>query len=114
MPLGDKAPSDPKEFIQRCVQKRKIYWTYHVNIRLKRRFITRAAILESIDDYEIIEEYPEDKYLPSYPVYSEYEGTGFHILFAVDMAGDNVRIITAYRPNVLDWEEDLKTRRQSL
>jgi hypothetical protein len=106
-------PDDPLAFIQRCVRERKIMWTYHVNMRLKGRFISRQEILESVADLEIIEEYPEDKYLPSYLVYAQHRRLVFHILFAVDVAGDNVRVVTAYHPNPEEWEADLKTRRQS-
>lgn len=106
-------PDDPLEFIQRCVKQRKIRWTYHVNMRLKGRFISRQAILESVDTYKIIEEYPKDKYLPSYLVYSQYQNLIFHVLFAVDVQGDNVRVVTAYRPDLEEWEEDMKTRRVS-
>ena len=67
-------PDDPLEFIRRCVTQRKILWTYHVNMRLKGRFISRHDLLTSSPDYEIIEEYPDDKYLPSYLVRSDYEG----------------------------------------
>lgn len=107
-----KLPEDPLEFIRRCAQQRKLFWTYHVNMRLRGRFIARRAILESIDDYEIIGEYPMDKYLPSYLVYSQHGGDIFHILFAADVEGDNVRIVTAYRPSSEEWEADFKTRRQ--
>ena len=102
---------NPLAFIRRCLREGKIYWTYHVNMRLRGRSISRRAILDSVDDYEIIEENPEDKYLPSYLVYTVYEGVVFHILYAVDINGDNVRIITVYRPSLYDWDEDLKTRR---
>jgi hypothetical protein len=34
-----------------------------------------------------------------------------HVLFAVDVPGDNVRVITAYRPSADEWNDDLKTRR---
>ncbi|MDP2984581.1 MAG: DUF4258 domain-containing protein [Candidatus Latescibacter sp.] len=107
-------PDDPLHFIQRCVKLRKVLWTYHVNVRLKDRFIPRQAIVESHEHYEIIEKYPEDKYLPSYLVYSEFGGDVFHLLFAVDVKGDNVRIITAYRPSHDEWEDDLKIRRYTL
>jgi hypothetical protein len=83
-------------------------------MRLKGRSISRKKILESVSIFEIIEEYPKDKYLPSYLIYSQHQGSIFHVLFAVDVAGDNVRIVTAYYPNTEEWEEDLKTRRQSL
>jgi hypothetical protein len=80
-------------------------------MRLRGRFINRQAILQSNESYEILEEYPRDKYLPSYLVYSEYQGDTFHILFAVDLEGVNVRIVTVYRPNPGEWEEGFRTRR---
>ena len=36
-------PSDPIGFIQDCVRRRRVLWTYHVNIRLAGRFIPREA-----------------------------------------------------------------------
>lgn len=107
-------PDDPLEFIRRCVRQGKVLWTYHVNMRLKGRFINRQAILESHEHYEIIEKYPKDKYLPSYLAYSEYQGDIIHILFAVDLQGDNIRIVTAYRPSLEEWKEGFRTRRDSL
>lgn len=107
-------PDVPIEFIQRCVREGKIRWTYHVGMRLKGRFIPRQDIVESTDSFEIIEEYPADKYLPSYLVYAQSRGRVFHVLFATDVAGDNVRIVTAYHPDLGKWEGDLKTRRQAL
>lgn len=106
-------PDNALEFIKRCVREQKIWWTYHVNMRLKGRFIARQAILDSIDNYEIIEEYPKDKYLPSYLVCSRYRGCTFHVLFAADVERDNVRVITAYYPSLEEWVEDLRTRRRS-
>jgi hypothetical protein len=87
-------------------------WTYHINMRLKQRSISRHEIISSIVDYEIIDEYPEDKYFPSYLIFSRHKHTVFHILFAVDVDGDNVRVVTAYYPDPEEWESDLKTRRK--
>ena len=81
-------------------------------MRSKGRFISREAILSSIDSYEIIEEYPKDKYLPSYLIFTKHDSDIFHILVAVDFSGDNVTIVTAYRPTKDKWESDLKTRRK--
>ncbi len=83
-------------------------------MRLKGRFIKKKAILLSYKNYEIIEENPKDKYLPSYLVYSEFQGDIFHVLFAVDLEGANVRIVTAYRPSLAEWEEGFRKRRVSL
>jgi hypothetical protein len=55
-------PDDPLDFIQRCVREKRIAWTYHITMRLKGRFIARQEILDSVADYEMIEEYPKNKY----------------------------------------------------
>lgn len=82
-------------------------------MRLRERFIPRETILQSVDEYEIIDEYPTDKYLPSYLVYSQHQGVPFHILFAADMEGYNVRVVTAYYPDPAHWDAALKTRRRT-
>jgi hypothetical protein len=105
-------PEDPLAFIQRCVQRRQLSWTYHINMRLQGRFISRQDILGAVNTYEVIESYPEDKYLPSYLVYARIGTEGFHVLFAVDVPAEQVRVITAYRPDPEAWESDQKTRRR--
>jgi len=114
MPSDRLIPDNPLDFIKRCVEEEKIFWTYHVNMRMKGRFILRQIIFDSIRDYEIIEEYPEDKYLPIYPVFSKHRERAFHVLFSVDVVDDNVRVITAYYPSLEEWEEGFRTRRKSL
>ena len=106
-----KLPDDPLTVIQTCVRQQSILWTYHVNMRLQGRSIARQAILEAVDTYEIIEAYPEDKYFPSYLVLATHHEEGFHILFAPDVEGTNVRVVTAYRPSPDEWASDGKTRR---
>jgi hypothetical protein len=99
-------------FIKSCINRRKIHWTYHVNMRLKGRFIPREAILSSVDTYEIIEEYPKDKYFPSYLIYAEYEKQIIHIQIAIDLKNDNIAIVTTYKPTLDKWDKDFKTRRR--
>jgi len=70
-------------------------------------------ILNSTGSYEIIKSYPDDKYMPSYLVYSKVDDIIIHILFAVDIEHKNVRVVTAYRPDPSHWKKDLKTRRKS-
>ena len=106
-----KIPDYPLAFIQKCVRERRIYWTYHVNMRLAGRQIARHDILGAVDSYEIIESYPGDKHLPSYLVLAEFAKSSFHILFAADVEAGNVRIVTAYRPDPKEWQSNFRTRR---
>jgi hypothetical protein len=108
----NKIPADPLAFIQKCIRKKKLFWTWHANMRMAKRFIPREAILEGVDSYEILEEYPDDKYMPSYLVYARHRGIVFHVLFAADVPEDNLRVITAYHPRPEEWSKDLKRRKQ--
>ena len=74
MTTGRGLQTDALAFIQRCVRERKVYWTYHVNMRLAGRHISRDELLVATETYEIIESYPEDKYLPSYLVWATSRG----------------------------------------
>ena len=112
MNLPDRTlPADPLRFIQECVRDRQVLWTYHVNMRLRGRFIRRETVLDAVESYEIIEAYPTDKYLPSYLVLGRAVGEAFHVLIAADVEGRNVRVVTTYRPSASEWEDDWKTRR---
>lgn len=110
--MKNEIPKNALEFIKQCIREGKLYWTYHVNMRLERRTITREMIISSLDNMEIIEEYPDDKYLPSYLVLSKYKRILFHVLIAADVIEENIRIITAYIPDKGKWEEDFKRRRK--
>jgi hypothetical protein len=66
-----------------------------------------------VDSYTVVEAYPDDKYLPSYLLLATPAGEGFHVLFAVDVEGDNVRVITSHHPSPEEWEPDLRTRRSN-
>jgi hypothetical protein len=80
-------------------------------MRLSGRFIPRETILAAVASYELVEAYPGDKYLPSYLILGRHGLEAFHVLFATDLEGDNVRVVTSYRPDPEEWEADLKARR---
>ena len=76
-PPARSAPKDPLAFIVRCVREQRVYWTYHVNMRLAGRHISRRDICEATDTYELVEAYPDDKYRPSHLVLAATAGTPF-------------------------------------
>jgi hypothetical protein len=100
------------EFIKDCVRERRIVWTYHVTMRLQGRFISRESILAGVESFEIIEEYPDDKYLPSFLVFAKTGEEVFHIHIAVDRQESQVRIITTYRPTPDRWQRGFRRRKR--
>ena len=83
-------------------------------MRMREKHVSRTEVFEAIDSFEIIEAYPDDKYLPSYLIFANSRGQVFHILFAVDVVEDNARVVTAYRPGPNEWEADLRTRKKTI
>ena len=88
----------------------KIKWTAHILTRLQQRNINPSDIKNCIMTGEIIEQYPKDYPFPSC------------LLLGVCMANKQLHtvigcgegflwLITAYRPDIEEWEPDFKTRR---
>lgn len=106
----DRVPANPLEFIRTCVRLRAVYWTYHVNLRLRKRSIDRRDFLGAVDTFEFIESYPDEKYLPSFLVYFLAHGQAHHAVVAVDTENSNVRIVTVYKPDSCQWSSDMRRR----
>lgn len=82
-------------------------WRKHALERMLERSITRNEVMECAYKGEIIESYPEDFPFPSFLVlYSD--PMPLHIVMA--MEGEDCYIITAYRPNSDEFENNFTTR----
>jgi len=106
-----KIPDDAVGFIRRCLSEARVYWTYRVNMRLAARGIGRNDVLRAASDLQLVESYPDDKYLPSYLLLAQAQPGPFHLLCAVDVEGRNIRIVTAYRPDPAEWGDSMTRRR---
>jgi hypothetical protein len=87
-------PERPLDFIRECLFRREIRWTYHVTMRLKQRSLGSEILIKGAASLEIIESYPDDKYLPSFLLRGEFEDRVFHVQIATDVQAGNVRIVT--------------------
>jgi Domain of unknown function (DUF4258) len=104
-------PDAPLAFIKDCLGGGRVRWTYHVTMRLQQRGLTAGTIRNAMAALEILEAYPQDKYLPSFLVRGESEGCVFHAQIATDVEGDNIRIVTIYTPDPTEWDQGLRLRR---
>jgi hypothetical protein len=80
-------------------------------MRLEQRSLGSEMLLKGAESLEIIEAYPDDKYLPSFLVRGEVEGRVFHAQIATDVEAGNVRIVTMYFPVPDDWDSGFRIRR---
>lgn len=93
-----------------CANEDDIFMTFHVAERCRERNISADDILSTILNGEIIENYPNDYPFPSALVFGY--NVNNQILHVVAGVGNNkLWIITAYYPDTVKWENDLKTRK---
>lgn len=98
--------------LKSLISQKKVKWATHCLERLQERDITREDVFNCIFHGEIIEDYPEDFPYPSCLVfgYTVNQQT-IHVVAGTDQG--YVYMITAYFPNTIKFENDLKTRRRS-
>jgi len=61
-------------------------------MRLQQRGLDAEALRNAVSSLEIVEAYPDDKYLPSFLLRGEIQGAVFHAQIATDVEGDNIRL----------------------
>jgi hypothetical protein len=80
-------------------------------MRLEQRSLRSDMLRKGADSLEVIEAYPDDKYLPSFLVRGEFEGHVFHAQIATDVEAGNVRVVTMYIPVLEEWDSGFRIRR---
>lgn len=89
----------------------KIAITKHAKERLRERGIKVDDITHCIDTGEIIKQYKDDKPLPSCLILGKTTDNKYmHIVLSRNE--DFIYLITAYYPDVTQWEADFKTRKE--
>lgn len=91
--------------------KGNIKWSVHSLKRMRERSISSLDYKNSIMTGEIIEQYPNDRPLPSCLILgNNLADAKLHNVSATD--NDYIYAITAYFPNRFEWEADFKTRKE--
>ena len=98
------------EIIRKFCNQSKIKWSSHCLERMQERDISRADVKNCLEYGEIIEDYPEDFPYLSCLVFG-YSINNKIIHVVVGNNGEYLYVITAYFPNILKFEADLKTRK---
>lgn len=93
-----------------CVQRR-IKWSTHVAMRIQERGISRADVINCLENGEIIADYPTDYPHPSCLVFGyTLDNRIIHVVVGCDE--ENLYIITVYYPSLSKFQEDMKTRKE--
>ena len=88
-----------------------IQWRKHALERMLQRSISRSEVKEAIKYGEIIENYEDDTPFPS-ALFFYSKVQNIHVVASLDHETKTLYIITAYIPNNIYFEDNLKTRRK--
>ncbi len=98
--------------VKELATKDKLAFKKHTVLRMSQRNISADAVKQTLQRCEIIEDYPEDRPLPSALVLGYTENNRvLHTVIALDEGEEMLWIITVYEPTLLEWEEGFKKRR---
>lgn len=100
------------EHIHILAQNKKIRFTEHAIQRFtKRRIDIITDLVPALLNSEIVECYPDDYPYKSYLILGTTVNKKYlHIVCAI--GNDELWIITAYFPDINEWEKDFKTRKK--
>lgn len=88
-----------------------IEWTTHILNRFVSRAFTRESVIHALNHGFVIEDYPEDVPYPSCLVLGrDVHDSPMHIVCAFD--GTTIWMVTVYKPDDADWNEDYSVRRK--
>ncbi len=99
--------------IHDLAEKDRIAFKKHTVLRMRQRNISADEVKESLANGKIIEDYPEDRPLPSQLIsgYTQQKRP-IHTVVAVDREEKMLWIITVYEPNLEEWHEGFERRKK--
>lgn len=97
------------EPIRERFNKGEFILSLHALKRAAAREIESWQMIEAVNNGEIIEDYPNDKYGPSCLIFGRTNNNRpLHIQVSYP---EITKVITVYEPSLQEWEDDLKTRK---
>jgi len=97
--------------IRKAFEENRYEYSLHAVDQSIIRYITRKEIHETIDEGEIIEDYPADKYGPSCLICGTTKSGRWLHIHCSYASRYKIKIITLYEPNPNEWIE-YKIRRK--
>lgn len=101
-----------KTVISNAISEGRVEWKTHALKRLLERELSREDVLLTLQNGEVIEEYPNDFPFSSCLIFNNDYLNPIHVVVALDIESMRVFIITVYRPDEFNFEQDFKTRKK--
>jgi Domain of unknown function (DUF4258) len=103
--------SETFQIIKALVQAGKFRISQHGDEEMREDGISLTALLGSVENATVIEDYPDAWKGPTVLVLQEFDGTRFHAIWGLSkVSPDIASLVTAYVPDPKKWNSDFRTR----
>jgi hypothetical protein len=89
-----------------------VIYRLHAVRRMFERDISEEAVRGLVQSGLVIQEYLDDKPYPSFLIAGEYENRALHIVVSVNHEDLTTIVVTAYVPDLNEWEPGFMIRRK--
>ena len=93
------------------VKFKKYNYSSHAIQRMFERRLNTKDIEKVIKDWNVINEYPDDKPFPSILIMGYSRKVPIHVVAGIDIENKVCNIITVYQPDPDLWADDFKRRK---
>ena len=91
----------------------RLYYTFHSNVVMRQRRITRREAFLVADTGEVIETYPaRGASLPCELLLAWVDTRPLHVVLGYNVRTDSYLVISAYEPDLSEWYPGFRERRQ--
>ncbi|MCR2830917.1 DUF4258 domain-containing protein [Acidithiobacillus ferrooxidans] len=87
-----------------------VCFSRHALQRMFQRAITQEAVLHTLGNGQVVEEYLDDRPYPSRLLLGNQGGCPLHVVVAYDPANRQCIVITAYIPGPDQWDDTFSRR----
>jgi hypothetical protein len=103
------SPDAELQLVQQEVRNRRQRFTRHAIERMSQRGISDSEIEEATRSGQVIEQYPHDKYGPSFLLCGHtLTKRILHVQWGLTLP---IKVITVYEPDPAEWEENFTVRK---
>ena len=89
----------------------QVEYSLHAVRQMVARNITTEEVTQTVLAGEVIEDYPRDKYGPSWLLFGRTENWRALHVQCTHPSRPRIKVITAYEPDPAEWDETLKLRK---
>lgn len=98
--------------IRSAVKNGRMQWQKHAFERMMERSISRESVKNVVKNGSIIEEYREGVPFPTFLIMGWHGKQVLHVVLSYDESVNYCYIITVYKPDLIHFCDDFKTRRK--